>query len=160
MVKFGFSEKATKFEKIFVVHLTRASCSVHATAYLSKSRRRFFKTNVDKWYCINFTTKSPLMQDCVFRLGCQQYFVGISFQFVAFCCCSIPQGLESRPNRDYQIDTNQNSIWVFFMYSIMVSLLYTCSKSKMKTFWLTVEQKCLYFFHYFYSICPFFCYLH
>ena len=36
-IKFGFSEKATKFEKIFVVLLTRASCSVHATAYLSKS---------------------------------------------------------------------------------------------------------------------------
>ena len=27
-IKFGFSEKATKFEKIFVVLLTRASCSV------------------------------------------------------------------------------------------------------------------------------------
>ena len=37
VVKFGFSEKATKFEKIFVVLLTRASCSVSATAYLSKS---------------------------------------------------------------------------------------------------------------------------
>ena len=36
-VKFGFSEKATKFEKIFVVLLTIASCSVPATAYLSKS---------------------------------------------------------------------------------------------------------------------------
>ena len=46
VLKFGFSEKATKFEKIFVVLLTRASCSVHATAYLSNSRRRFFKTNV------------------------------------------------------------------------------------------------------------------
>ena len=32
LVKFGFSEKATKFEKIFVVLLTRASCSVLATA--------------------------------------------------------------------------------------------------------------------------------
>ena len=41
-VKFGFSEKATKFEKIFVVLLTRASSSVCATVYLSKSRRRFF----------------------------------------------------------------------------------------------------------------------
>ena len=41
-VKLGFSEKATKFEKILVVLLTRASCSVLATAYLSKSRRRFF----------------------------------------------------------------------------------------------------------------------
>ena len=38
-LKFGFSEKATKFEKIFVVLLTRASCSVRATAYLSKSRK-------------------------------------------------------------------------------------------------------------------------
>ena len=40
---FGFSEKATKFEKIFFVLLTRASCSVRATAYLSKSRQRFFQ---------------------------------------------------------------------------------------------------------------------
>ena len=47
-VKFGFSEKATNFEKIFVVLFTRASCSVRATAYLSKSRRRFFKTNMVK----------------------------------------------------------------------------------------------------------------
>jgi hypothetical protein len=54
-VKFGFSEKATKFEKIFVVLLTRASCSVRATAYLSKSRRRFFETNVVKSYYTNFT---------------------------------------------------------------------------------------------------------
>ena len=53
-VKLGFSEKATKFEKMFVVLLTRASCSVRATAYLSKSRRRFLKTNVDKWYYTNF----------------------------------------------------------------------------------------------------------
>ena len=36
-LKFVFSEKATKFEKIFVVLLTRASCSVRATTYLSKS---------------------------------------------------------------------------------------------------------------------------
>ena len=53
-VKFGFSEKATKFEKIFVVLLPRASCSVRASAYLSKSGRRFFKTNVDKLYYTNF----------------------------------------------------------------------------------------------------------
>ena len=54
-LKFGFFEKATKFEKIFVVLLTRASCSVRATAYLSKIRRRFFKTNVVKLYYTNFT---------------------------------------------------------------------------------------------------------
>ena len=34
LLKFRFSEKATKFEKIFVVLLTRASCSVRATAYI------------------------------------------------------------------------------------------------------------------------------
>ena len=33
MLKFGFSEKATKFEKIFDVLLKRASCSVRATVY-------------------------------------------------------------------------------------------------------------------------------
>ena len=43
VVKFGFSEKATKFEKNFVVLLTRALCSVGATVYLSKSWRRFLK---------------------------------------------------------------------------------------------------------------------
>ena len=30
VLKFGFSEKATNFERIFVVLLTRASCSVRA----------------------------------------------------------------------------------------------------------------------------------
>ena len=54
VLKFGFSEKATKFEKIFLVFLTRASCSVRATVYLSKSRRSFFKTNVVKSYYTNF----------------------------------------------------------------------------------------------------------
>ena len=42
LLKFGFSEKATKFEKIFIVLLTRVSCSVCATVYLSRSRHRFF----------------------------------------------------------------------------------------------------------------------
>ena len=56
VTKFGFYEKAIKFEKkFFVVLLTRASCSVLAAAYLSKSRRRFFKTNVVKSYYTNFT---------------------------------------------------------------------------------------------------------
>jgi hypothetical protein len=54
-IKFGFSEKATKFEKIFIVLLTRAACSVRETAYMSKKWRRFFKTNVDKSYYTNFT---------------------------------------------------------------------------------------------------------
>ena len=69
VVKFGFSKKATKFEKIFVVLLTRASCSVHATAYLSKSWRRFFKTNVVKLYrqqntlMNNYTAKMSLVPD-------------------------------------------------------------------------------------------------
>jgi hypothetical protein len=52
-LKFEFSEKATKFEKIFVVLLTRVSFSVRATGYLSKSCRRFLKTNVDKLYYTN-----------------------------------------------------------------------------------------------------------
>ena len=43
LLKFGFSEKATKFEKIFVLVLTRVSCSVHATVYLSKSLQRVFQ---------------------------------------------------------------------------------------------------------------------
>ena len=55
-VKFEFSEKTTKFEKkIFVVLLTRVLCSVRKTAYLSKSRGRFLKTNVDKSYHTIFT---------------------------------------------------------------------------------------------------------
>ena len=53
-LKFGFSEKATKFEKIFVILLKRASYSVRATVYLSKSLRRFLKTNVVKLYYTNF----------------------------------------------------------------------------------------------------------
>ena len=39
--------------------MTRASCSVRATAYLSKSRRRFFKTNVVKSYYMNFNSWCP-----------------------------------------------------------------------------------------------------
>ena len=54
VLKFGFSDKATKFEKIFVVLLTRVSCYVRETVYLSKSWRRFFKTNVVKTYYTNF----------------------------------------------------------------------------------------------------------
>ena len=46
LLKLGFSGKTTKFEKkIFVVLLTRVLCSVRKTAYLSKSRGRFLKTN-------------------------------------------------------------------------------------------------------------------
>jgi hypothetical protein len=53
-----FSEKATKFEKIFAVLLTRA--------YLSKSWRRFFKTNVVKSYYINFKSKTLLVVEIFF----------------------------------------------------------------------------------------------
>ena len=53
-VQFGFSEKAKKFEKIFIVVLTRMLCSVRATAYLLKSQQRFLKINVDKSYYTNF----------------------------------------------------------------------------------------------------------
>ena len=42
-VKFGFSEKATKFEKVFVLLLTRASCSVRTTAY-SRVRNKHSST--------------------------------------------------------------------------------------------------------------------
>ena len=70
-LKFVFSEKATKFAKIFIVLLTRASCSVRATAYLSKRRRRFFKTNVDKLYYTNFTVNSFLVGPLKWkRLSC------------------------------------------------------------------------------------------
>jgi hypothetical protein len=58
LLKFGFSEKATKFEKIFVLLLTRASCSVRTTAYLSKSWQKNFKTNVVKSYYTNFSVLS------------------------------------------------------------------------------------------------------
>ena len=61
MLKFGFSEKATTVEKNFIVLLTRALCSVPVTAYLSKSLRRFLKTNVDKLYYTNFIVL-PLLQ--------------------------------------------------------------------------------------------------
>ena len=54
VLKFGFSEKATKIEKKIVILLTRASCSVRATAYFSKSWQRFFKRNVVKSYYTNF----------------------------------------------------------------------------------------------------------
>ena len=53
----GFLRRLQNLKKIFVVLLTRASCSVRATAYLSKSRRRFLKTNVDKSYFTNFNNQ-------------------------------------------------------------------------------------------------------
>ena len=59
-LKLRFSETATKFEKKFVVLLTRASCSVRAIAYLSKIRRRFFKINVVKLYYTNINDKMQL----------------------------------------------------------------------------------------------------
>ena len=61
MLKFGFSEKATKFEKKIVVLWTRASCSVRATAYLSKSRRRF----VDKSYYLYKLLNSFVERNCI-----------------------------------------------------------------------------------------------
>ena len=41
LIKFGFTEKATKFDKIFVVLLTRALCSVRATGYSYKKSTKF-----------------------------------------------------------------------------------------------------------------------
>ena len=41
-----FLRRPQILKKFFVVLLIRASCSVRATAYLSKSRGRFLKTNV------------------------------------------------------------------------------------------------------------------
>ena len=61
ILKFGFSKKATKFEKIFEVLSTRASCSVRTKAYLSKSWRRFFKTNVVKSYYTDFKNKKSFI---------------------------------------------------------------------------------------------------
>ena len=59
-IKFGFSEKATKFEKIFVVLLK--------SVFLSESRRRFLKTNVVKSYYTNFNKHFPIrdFQEIVF----------------------------------------------------------------------------------------------
>ena len=64
MGKVWVFKKATKFEKkIFVVLLTRALCSVRATAHLSKSQRRFFNTNVVKSYYTNFTHTIDMRQN-------------------------------------------------------------------------------------------------
>ena len=59
----GFLKRPKNLKKIFFVLLTRASCSVRATAYLSKSRRRLFKTNVvmsdyTNFMICRYTTKS------------------------------------------------------------------------------------------------------
>ena len=42
--------KKHSFKKIFVAFLTRAPCSVRATAYLSKSQWKFFKKNMVNSY--------------------------------------------------------------------------------------------------------------
>ena len=52
----GFLRRPQNLKKIIVVLLKRASCSVRATAYLSKSWRRFKKTNVAKSYYTNFNS--------------------------------------------------------------------------------------------------------
>ena len=52
----GFLRRPQNLKKILIALLTTASCSVRETAYLSKSWRRFFKTNVVKLYYTNFTT--------------------------------------------------------------------------------------------------------
>ena len=53
----GFLRRPQNLKKSLSVHLTRASCSVRVAAYLSKSRRRFLKTNVDKSYFTNFNNQ-------------------------------------------------------------------------------------------------------
>ena len=62
-----------KIWKIFVVILTRASCSVCATVYLSKSQRRFFKTNLVNSYYTNFNW----INDALFSL----YVNNLCFNF-------------------------------------------------------------------------------
>ena len=61
-LKFGFSEKATNFEKIFVVLLTRALCSVHTrgahNSVLVKKSKKIFQNKCGqvvlyKFYHIN-----------------------------------------------------------------------------------------------------------
>ena len=63
---------AKKFEKIFVIHLTRASCSVLATEFLSKIRRRFLKINVDKSYYTNFKKNGRNKNPQLFILRCRK----------------------------------------------------------------------------------------
>ena len=61
LLKFRFYEQAIKFEKIFVVLLTRGSCSVPATVCLSKSRLRFlcktWSSRISKLYRQNHYIK-------------------------------------------------------------------------------------------------------
>ena len=94
-VKFEFSEKATKFEKIVVVLLTRVSCSVHSIAYQSKSRLRFFKINVIKSYYTNFNKQK---ESTLLAFGFNQSINeqgGICFQPFSF----IPVSLSIRDFR-------------------------------------------------------------
>ena len=55
LLNFGFLRRPQNLKKIFVALLIRASCSVCATVYLSKSWWRYSKTSVDKSYYTNFT---------------------------------------------------------------------------------------------------------
>ena len=52
-LKFGFSEKASNFEKIFIALLTIVSCSARNSVLVKKLTKIFFK-NVDKSYYTNF----------------------------------------------------------------------------------------------------------
>ena len=59
----GLLRRPQNLKKIWVILLTKALCSVRATAYYwLKSRWRFFKTYMVKSYCTNFnplSTKGP-----------------------------------------------------------------------------------------------------
>ena len=75
VIKFGFSEKATKFEKIFVVLLTRARNSV-----LVKKSMKIFFLNVDKLELV-----SKELNHFGVIAGLFQQIGGHSSRFVLFC---------------------------------------------------------------------------
>ena len=137
-LKLRFSEKATKFEKIFVVLLTRASCSVRATAYLSKSRRRFFKTNVDKLYYTNFTRTglSVIWESvwCKYKHFQEDagFFIFALFisQRKSFLLILMPIFSYHAYKKNPQTPSFWNSNWCMLQYSARTSTIYY-SRSKL-----------------------------
>ena len=93
-IKFEFSEKATKFDKIFFVRMTRASCSVLATAYLWKSRQRFFfkcgQVGLYKLYIPWLTPSESMKISCVLVTPCFPRCAQVSGGFdtwISSICC-------------------------------------------------------------------------
>ena len=105
----GFLRRPQNLKKIFFVLLTRASCSVCAIAYLSKSQQRFFKTNVVNLYYTNFTYLCP----CIFWV----YYSSLSQ-----CVLLTKSTRLTKPSLEFRSDPYINSLSNFDPYKVRLKI--------------------------------------